>query len=51
MRLEDTRANQAMDQTPRRAALAPLPALVIADRYAAWIWNQLDIPKMTWAHS
>lgn len=28
----DTRANRAMDQTPRRAALASLPALVIAGR-------------------
>lgn len=28
------RANKAMDQTPRRAALASLPALVIASRWA-----------------
>lgn len=25
-------ANKAMDQTPRRAALASFPALVVADR-------------------
>lgn len=28
-----------MDQTPRRAARAPLPALVIANRYAAYTRN------------
>ena len=32
-RPDNTRAPKAMDQTPRLAARAPLPALVIAERY------------------
>ena len=33
------------------AAVLSLAAASERERYAAWIWNQLDIPKMTWAHS
>ena len=42
-RLRNRLANQAMDQTPHRAARASLAALVIAERYADTTTNRSQL--------